>query len=790
MNVNLTPNARTVFEKRYSQRDKNGKPLETAENTMMRVATVVAARGDRYNLLAQDFLERRDEFYSMLCRLDFLPNSPTFTGAGTSLGQLAACFVLPISDDMGRNNDGLFSTLRDAVLIQQTGGGNGFSFGKIRPRGSSVGRSNGVATGPVGFIKAYDACFGVVAQGGVRRGANMAVLPVHHPDIEEFIECKATEGNITNFNVSVALTDDFMHAATSVGTNDFDLINPHDGTVAKTINAKDLLRKIATYAHRNGEPGCLFIDRANEDNPVPKLYKLEATNPCAEQWLGPYENCCLGSVNLANFVDGKDVAWDRLLATVRTATRFLDSVVDANKYVDGVPELEKQAKAIRRIGLGIMGLADMFIELGIEYGSDESVILASKLMEFIRYSAMVESVALAKEFGAFPEIENSIYAPHECKDLLNRMGKTGTLEWGMMADLVEAHGLRNGALTTVAPTGTISTVAGVEGYGCEPIFALGYIRNFNDNGTNKELRYLSPLFEKMISEAKENGEISELDADRALDMAANIGTIQDATWLPERLRKIFVTSGDITPIRHLRMQAALQQWIDNSISKTINAPAGTTVDDVLYIYSTAHGMGLKGVTVYVEGSREKVVLETKVTKDAKEAKPDALVPTPGVKEPRPRIVHGTTTKSETPLGPAYVTLNRDGSGNPFEVFVNVGRSGTETQANAEAIGRLASLALRIDTTDKDLRLANVIEQLSGIGGGSSVGFGINRVSSLPDGIAKALELSWIPGESGEAASDKLVPTRKAMGICPSCGQATMLRSEGCEKCVECGYAKC
>jgi ribonucleoside-diphosphate reductase alpha chain len=459
------------------------------------------------------------EFYHLLTHKSFFPNSPTFTGAGTPLGQLAACFVLPITDDMGRDSAGIFQTLRDAALIQQTGGGNGFGFSQLRPKGTLVKSSAGQATGPVGFLRVYDKAFGEIAQGGTRRGANMAVLRVDHPDIEEFITCKIDENAITNFNISVGITDAFMQA---VENDDlWELRFPDvsmkeykgfQGTleqaeaaglpikVYKTVKARELFNKIVHQAHHNGEPGVLFLDAANRSNPVPHLYQLEATNPCGEQFLGPYENCCLGSVNLAQaFGPEGTVDWEKLRLDVVLSTRFLDDVVEANAYVPAVPQLFVAAHNARRIGLGIMGLGDLMYHAGFRYGSPDGEEFASQVMEFVRYHCMLASVELAKERGAFPAIKGSIYDPDNLQwqppqplaPYKNSFGRP-QIDWELVVNGIRQHGIRNAAQTTIAPTGTIATVAGCEGYGCEPVFALAYIRHVNDNGKDLEAKLHKP----------------------------------------------------------------------------------------------------------------------------------------------------------------------------------------------------------------------------------------------------------------------------------------------------------
>jgi len=1145
--LQLAPNARIVLEKRYLRRGVDGKPIETPEEMFDRVARVVAEPDARYG---GDPQVTRDKFYDLLTTLRFFPNSPTFTGAGTPLGQLAACFVLPIADDMGRDPRGIFSTLRAAALIQQTGGGNGFSFSRLRPRGDRVSTSAGVATGPVGFLRVYDTAFGEVAQGGTRRGANMAVLRVDHPDIFDFIRCKTTEGTISNFNISVGITDAFMRAVEADG--DFDLVNPRDGSVWRTVRARELFNEIVKYAHHNGEPGVLFLDTANRANPVPHLYELEATNPCVtgetlvatprgwrradeiqvgdeictvlgvgrvqsvevnhnvpvfdvylsdgavvrataahqfhardsrtkffeprrvdqlkpgdwvrvyrsvvpnnpvppsgadltdreygflvgvlvgdgcytphalaknvvristhadeeewnqtlqrafarvgaqyvytytnqgsrsmmmdpkpgrviadwvkslpleparspakrlpdvyinsnrefliglldglfstdgsvdlqsnhpllrfhtsslelarqvrrillmfgvyaristtvrrrhdilgrwirndrpkydvtisgeslgrffeqirlshpgkqmrleeaalranftggnwaaqvvkiepagtatvydlyeprsdtwitegfvsrgcgEQWLGPYENCCLGSINLAQHITPDDkMDWAKLRDTVELSVHFLDNVVDANKYVPAIPELAEAAHRARRIGLGIMGLGDAMYRMGIRYGSRAGEDFAGQVMEFIRYHAMKKSIELARTRGAFPAIKGSIYDPENLKwtppkpiePFTHDWGRP-PLDWGEIVIAIRKYGIRNAAQTTVAPTGTIATVAGVESYGCEPVFALAYTRHVNDNGKDLELEYVSPLFERALMRAG----VDEATRQKIFARVRVTGTCQDIDLVPEEIRHTFVVASDITPEEHVRMQAALQAFVDNAISKTINFPETATVEDVARAYFLAWKLGCKGITVYRAGSREQVVLETKATAAKKVAASDSAL----VKKPRPRAVHGSTYEIATPLGKAYITVNRNGEGEPFEVFCNVGKAGSDTAAVSEAIGRLISLVLRLPSPMSPAeRLQEIVDQLSGIGGGRSLGFGARRVRSLPDGIAQALaeDLGQMRSETSEA---KQIPLFKVGDLCPECGQASFVNEEGCRKCYACGYSEC
>ncbi|MEW6285235.1 MAG: adenosylcobalamin-dependent ribonucleoside-diphosphate reductase [Chloroflexota bacterium] len=1290
--AHLTENARQVLMRRYVRRGEDGKPVETVEEMFWRVAWHVAKVEAQWG---DDVHARAVEYYHLLSSKKFFPNSPTFTGAGTPLGQLAACFVLPITDDMGRDSAGIFQTLRDAALIQQTGGGNGFSFSRLRPKGAMVHTSAGQATGPVGFLRVYDHAFGEIAQGGcllpetlvftnkgllrldeivdanlsgwqehrlsvptdegtkvsprgfnngiadvlrvhtreglsitgtpnhkvkvmtdagpqwkeiqdlvkgdwivvrlgehsgslqvlkkpaqkhgnqvmpnlpsildeelafflgylagdgfvaqgeddqrvgvsvahssylmeempamlnrlfginvhrmqkpndrsvtfvmdnravkeflhlnglgkkssrevsvprlirqspanivgaylrglfeadgtlthgyptlttsssrlarevstlliglgcpvhirtvsagldrwgdsetyqiritsniglrawrekigcdhrsrfvaayawesdlrressyvlpspkywlqpvldaitleqvdkrgrgrninfratephlrkqilrymrgdrnltrsgydllkaehpemfesapsvegfwfvevggveeagrsltldlevsdnhtylaygmvthnTRRGANMAVLRVDHPDVEEFITCKTDENSITNFNISVGITDAFMRAVKEDKEWELRFPDPKDakakgfnGTLEQAeaagvkiitygkVRARDIFDKIVKQAHHNGEPGVLFLDAANRSNPVPHLYPLEATNPCGEQWLGPYENCCLGSVNL-NEHCGPDgtVDWELLRKSVVTATRFLDDVVEANAYVPAVPQLKEAAHRARRIGLGIMGLADLMYHVGVRYGSREGQEFGSQVMEFVRYHAMLTSIELAKERGAFPAIEGSIYdmdnmtwtPPRSLIPYQHNWGRP-EVQWDAVVEGIKKHGIRNAAQTTVAPTGTIATVAGCEGYGCEPVFALAYIRHVNDNGKDLTLTYASPRFDEAL---KKLG-LGEEKRQEIVEQVMRQGTCQHIHELPRHIRDTFVVSSDVTAEEHVRMQAALQAFVDNSLSKTINFPEGATVDDVATAYMLAWELGCKGITVYVTGSRDKVVLETKATAEKKEApqtppqpasasKPE-LAPTffHDPKKPRPRALTGKTYSVETPVGKAFVTINENGGEQPFEAFINTAKAGSETAAVSEAIGRLISYILRMTSPIKPTdRLREVVRQLMGIGGGRSLGLGPNRVRSLPDGIGQVLDMylrekaGALPALEDKRSSpdegktnggshtieEEVLSQKMRIGdLCPECGEAAVVNEEGCRKCYACGFSEC
>jgi len=738
---------------------------------------------------------------------------------------------------MGRDGAGIFQTLRDAALIQQTGGGNGFSFSRLRPAGALVQSSAGQATGPVGFLRVYDHAFGEIAQGGTRRGANMGVLRVDHPDIEDFIACKTNENHITNFNISVGITDAFMQAVKEDAEWELRFPDVHDpkyreygkgtleqaeaaGVPIKTfakVKARELFQKIVEQAHHNGEPGVLFLDAANRENPVPHLYPLEATNPCGEQWLGPYENCCLGSVNL-NEHCGEDgtVDWESLRQSVVTATRFLDDVVEANAYVPAVPKLKEAAFRARRIGLGIMGLGDLMYHVGVRYGSEKGQEFGAQVMEFVRYHAMQASIDLATERGPFPAIQGSIYdiddlqwQPPQPLTPYQHNWSRPEIRWDAIESGIREHGIRNAAQTTVAPTGTIATVAGCEGYGCEPVFALAYIRHVNDNGKDLKLNYASPRFYEALKQAG-------LGVEKREELIAQVmseGSCQGIAEVPDDIRETFVVSADISAEEHVRMQSALQAFVDNSLSKTVNFPETATVDDVAQAYMLAWELGAKGITVYVTGSRDKVVLETKATAEKKVE----AAPAPNMwhdsKKPRPRALVGKTYNVDTPLGKAFITVNENGGDQPFEVFINTAKAGSETAAVSEAIGRMISYILRIASPVEPLnRLREVVRQLGGIGGGRSLGFGPNRVRSLPDGVGQVIDmylrekdgLADSPSEektngnggnshsksSAKESAHPIQHTLKIGDLCPECGEAAVVNEEGCRKCYACGFSEC
>jgi ribonucleoside-diphosphate reductase alpha chain len=1155
--INLTPNGETILKLRYLRKDVTGKVIETIPEMFWRVASGIV---EHYKS-PDEAMMWATAYYKLMTSRKFFPNSPTFTGAKTPLGQLAACFVMEITDDMGRDENGIFSTLRSAALVQQTGGGIGFSFSNLRPKGDCV-NTTGQASGPISFMKVYDTAFGAIAQGGVRRGACMAVLSVDHPDIEEFINCKSVEGTLSNFNISVALTDEFMKCVEN--DKPFDLINPRTKLVTKTCMARAIFQAIAAAAHRNGEPGILFIDTINKANPVPHLYKIQATNPCVpadtivmtlggpstvrsligrqftvpvglekhanstaqgffhtgtkpvsrlmtneghslvltedhpvlvqsgsvqtfiaagrltpgdkiklgdfgavawgdpliasredamawlvgmfigsgymadglcvlevgggrhlldlvaarirvlggessayrhqrvgwsnanlgieavqsvcleecvtqagfnphtkvfttdqfatnssafacafvrgmmdsdglvkgtdmgtsvhlpsatrphlemaqqlllqlginsvintvrqdldelvisetnvhtfanrigfddptklqllrgflcahgsfgtrrphteefvatfkmlepagtkdvydctipdvsmfpangilvhncgEQPLGPGESCCIGSINLAEFCANGKVDWIQLADVVHNSVRFLDDVIDANKFVPAVPKLQAAARLGRRIGLGIMGLADLCFHLRLGYGSPEMVTFVQRMMEFIHYHSMIASTWLAVERGPFPGIVGSIFDPANLRWLPPSAvspcstSLCPTVDWMVLYDAIRKCGVRNCAFNTIAPTGTIGSVAGCEGYGCEPAFALAYTRQVKQGDGTKELKYVSPLFNAALVALN----LPPKTHDRVLEAVDESGSCQGITVLPMELREYFVVSQDIRPAQHIAVQSALQQFVDSSISKTINMPPHTTVDDVWQAYMSAWHSKCKGLTIYVTGSRDKVVLATgsSTVRPAAVAVTTPIVPTSPrtsndhiviehpplattpfmVKRARPDILVGTTYRSPTPLGEAFITVNSTTDHEPFEVFLNVGKGGSDVAAVSEALGRLISLVLRMPSdTSPNARLRSVAEQLSGIGGRKMKRLGHRQITSLPDAISYVLD-QHTNGTSAEADQSLIASTSYLPGdLCKDCGNATLLHIEGCKKCSTCGYSEC
>src|SRR5467141_247867 len=806
--LDLSPNAVTVLERRYLVKDDHGQPVEQPEDLFWRVARTIAEPDASYGASRKAVETLAEAFFEVMATRVWMPNSPTLMNAGRPLGQLSACFVLPVDDALSNGKSGIYDTLRAMALVHQSGGGTGFGFSRLRPKNDVVRSTMGVASGPVSFMSLYDASTDVVKQGGTRRGANMGILRVDHPDILDFVTCKDDITKITNFNISVAVTDAFMRAVEA--GKEYELIHPRTKKVVGKLQAREVFDKIVHGAWKTGEPGVFFIDRANRYNPVPHLGGYEATNPCGEQPLLAYDVCNLGSINVGLFVRDGEVDWDRLATAVHLCTHFLDNVIDANKYP--LTEIDDLAKRIRRIGLGIMGWADLLVQLGLPYNSDEAVALGRKLMEFVDEEAKVASEKLAEQRGVFAEWERSIWGP----DATCARGPQGERVRPMRR-------LRNCNLTTVAPTGTISIIAGCSS-GIEPLFAVAFMRN--------QAGVLMPdVNEDFVAIARREGWYSE-DLMKQIAAAGHIHF--DA--VPAKWQRVFVTAHDVTPEWHIQMQAAFQDFTDSAISKTCNFPNAATEDDVEQIYRLAFRLGCKGVTVYRDGARENQVLSTGSTaKKVQEQGKDVLAEALGriaeletelgrtraqlhdveaenlqrrAKRSRPDLLKGSTRRVETPLGTMYVTITEDDKGQPFEVFISLGKAGGALMADVEAIGRLISLALR-----SGIPLTEIYRQLRGISSDRAVGLGPNKIMSVPDAIGIAIE-KWMQEKQGVqqdllessgttapaqaevvwGAGDAALraargPEQDFIGACPDCG-SQLAFIEGCAKCHVCGFSEC
>jgi ribonucleoside-diphosphate reductase alpha chain len=763
----ISENARTVLERRYLKKGMKGDPLETPEEMACRVAYNIAlAEGLYYGALPEVVLRWAEAFYAMMLRLDFLPNSPTLMNAGRELQQLSACFVLPVEDSM----ESIFEAVKNTALIHKSGGGTGFSFSRLRPHADVVRSTKGVSSGPISFMTVFDAATETIKQGGTRRGANMGILRVDHPDILDFITCKSQTNRLNNFNISVALTEEFMKAVES--GEEYSLVNPHSREVTRRLPAREVFERIVDSSWKNGEPGMIFIDRINRDNPTPRIGAIESTNPCGEQPLLPYESCNLGSINLANMLTTQDgharIDYDKLKATVQTAVRFLDDVIDMNNYP--LSEIRHMTVGNRKIGLGVMGFADMLIALEIPYDSDEALAMAQELMSFVQEESGAASCNLARERGPFPNYDVSVFP--------ERGGAKR----------------RNATTTTIAPTGTISIIAGVSS-GIEPIFALSYIRNVMDNDHLVEVH---PLFD---AEMRRRGLYS---VERMTELS-KVGTLRHMESIPEDVARVYVTAHDISPEAHLRMQAAFQKYTENAVSKTVNFPSDATRDDIRKVFVLAYRLGCKGVTVYRDKSRDEQVLNIGGVnaKAGAQAQVPESVPGPEpfvTPRPRPDTLIGVTKEIKTSCGKLYVTINRDEKG-IFEVFNQMGKAGGCAASQSEAIGRLASLALR-----SGVQPGMIVKQLKGISchlpswGGNG-----GKILSCADAVSKAIEWylenfeAMFPGfpkpvaEAAQPAAKKAsLPAGEeeiARGACPDCG-SQVERQEGCLKCRSCGFSEC
>ncbi len=740
-----------VLRERYLSRE-GGEVTETPEEMCWRVARAIAAAEVRFGRSPAAAAEVAAAFYDMMVDGYFLPNSPTLMNAGKGNQlQYSACYVLPVGDSM----EEIFDSVKAAAIIHQSGGGTGFAFSRLRPKNDFVRSTGGRASGPVSFLRVFNSATEAVKQGGTRRGANMGVLRVDHPDIVEFIECKL-DGGITNFNISVAATDAFMDALARGA--DYDLVNPRTGLVTGRLSAREIFERIVRAAWRTGDPGLVFIDRINASpaNPTPELGLIEATNPCGEQSLLPNDACNLGSVNVAKFAreggaPGSELDWDELERVVRLAVRFLDDVIEVNPYP--LPAIDAMVKANRRIGLGVMGWADLLFTLGIPYDGEQALDLAGRLMAFIEEKGHDQSAKLAEERGPFPYWSRSIY----------RSGRP----------------LRNSTVTTIAPTGTISMIAGCSS-GIEPVFALAFEHRVKGPDGERVLPFVSETFERL---GRRRGFYSEA----LMTEVARHGSLQGVAGVPDDARAVFKTAHEIDYAWHVRHQAAFQRHSDNGVSKTINLPREATTDDVANAYLLAWEEGCLGITVFRDGCKGSQVLTAGVREQAES---DLEVTERGVK-PRPHSLVGRTYRMETPIGTAFITVNDTESGDPFEVFVQVGKAGTDTMAVAEALGRLVSLALRLPSPlSAERRLEEVINQLSRIGGGHPTGFGAAKVLSLPDALARTLG-EHIGQPRREAASPGSAAGLRRVGdLCKECGQATVIYEEGCKKCLSCGYNEC
>jgi len=766
MELKLSENALKVLERRYLKKDENGKVIETPVEMFRRVASAIALADKHYGKSESQVQELMQSFYSIMASLEFLPNSPCLMNAGKDLAQLSACFTLPIDDSM----ESIFETLKVTSLIHKSGGGTGFSFSRLRPKNAVVKTTGGIASGPVSFMKVYDAATEAVKQGGTRRGANMGILRVDHPDILEFITCKENNKQITNFNISIAITDDFMKKLEK--GEDYDIIDPHTQKSVKRLSTKEVFDLIVKQAHKNGEPGVIFIDRINQYNPTPRLGKIESTNPCGEQPLLPYESCDLGSINLAAMYkktgSRNEIDWNRLKEVAHLTVHFLDNLIDVNKFP--LAQIEKATKLTRKIGLGIMGWATLLIRLNIPYNSDEAVALAEKVMSFILQEATNKSLELGRTKGVFPAFKGSIYDKRE-----------GALR------------VRNATLTTIAPTGTISIIAGPSSSGIEPLFAVSYYRNVMDND---KLVEVDPLFEEI---AKARGFYSR----ELMEKIAEKSSIQEIEGVPEDVKRVFVTSHDISPEWHVRMQAAFQKYVHNATSKTINFPHEARVEEVRKAYLLAYELNCKGITIYRDRSREEQVLNVGAQPASASKQEQALgdFKKEIAPRPRPEVIIGTTTKVSTGCGNLYVTINVDEEGRPFELFTQMGKAGGCAASQLEAIGRLVSLGFR-----SGIEVKSIIEQLRNIRCPSPSWERGQRIFSCADAIARVVEKRLVNNQivkvalestpiamkhshEDEGVASDLVSHADIVGVCPDCGGA-LRHEEGCQKCHACGYSKC
>ena len=773
--INLSSNAIKVLEKRYLKRDEEGVLLETPLEMFVRVARNIVTAEKNYGKTDEEIKEIERMFFDIMSDLDFLPNSPTLMNAGKELQQLAACFVLPVGDSMEK----IFEALKETALIQKSGGGVGYSFSSIRPRNDVVLSTKGVSSGPISFMTVFNAATDTIKQGGTRRGANMGILRVDHPDILDFISAKEDNSKLNNFNLSVGVTESFMRAVEN--NDDYDVVNPRTKAIATKYNAREIFKKIIYHAWKNGDPGIVFLDRLNRDNPTPHIGIIESTNPCGEQPLLPYEACNLGSINLAQMIMYEDevakVDYEKLKKTVHISVRFLDDVIDMSKYP--LDKIRKMVDGNRKVGLGIMGWADMLTVLGIPYNSEQALELAKEVMSFIQDESKIASRSLAEERGSFPNFKGSIY------------------------DTPEGYEIRNATTTTIAPTGTLSIIANCSS-GIEPIFALSFVKNVMDND---KLVEVNPYFEKA---AKQEGFFSE----ELMEEIARKGSIEDFESIPSYYKRVFVTAHEVTPIWHVRMQATFQGFVDNAVSKTVNFSNSATENDVEDVFMLAYRLGCKGITIYRDGSRESQVLQVEgnnkggikteskeedtkdtVAADKKsgesykvedsekdsEVKVDEIFFQNIKPRPRPDITKGMTRKySIGGCGKIYVTVNSDELG-ICEVFTSTGEEGCA--ALSEAVSRLISITLR-----SGIDLDSILKQIEGIRCITCIADENTHVLSCPDAIGKAIEF-YLKGSNKFDLNIAGGP--KSIMICPEEGCGGIMHPEGgCYVCRNCGYSKC
>lgn len=805
---NLSANAKYIAETRYSKKDEEGKCVETVKDIFWRVSSSVA-KGDSVFGANEEQVDRQAKsFYQLMAEQKFLPNTPCLVNAGRAKQQLSACFVLPIDDSM----ESILETMSNMAMIHKSGGGTGFSFSRLRPSGDYIKTSGGTTVGPVSFMQAYNDVTAQIKQGGVRRGANMGMLSIEHPDVLRFAVVKLDEWSLTNFNISLAVTNKFMERIESdkkfltddsipeevveeirlaeqgrdadkrlreietgvkklydwaVATKEgegYELINPRTGMVTMKLNAAKVFNLITRLAWQFGDPGLVFIDRMNESssNPVPALGRIEATNPCGEQPLLPYDACNLGSVNLARFVVGKDLDWQSLKETIATGVHFLDNVVEINEFP--VQKIRDMVSKTRRIGVGVMGFADALFKLGVKYDSEEGIAWAEKIMKFVTESAKEATCDLAVTRGTFPAWDVSVFANTSYKP-------------------------RNMALTTIAPTGTISMLADTSS-GIEPVFSLGYQKNTVEG---KTLYSVSPV---LVEELKKRGNYSEELIEK---IVKNGGILKGLEEIPEELKSIFITALEIDPEWHIRIQAAFQKYTDNAVSKTINLPEEATVDDVRKAYIKSYSLGTKGITIYRTGSRSFEPM-SKVKEKEKEIVEEKVAVQFPKKKATPVMARGVRLKKKCDLGSVYTSIFYEPGDGPVEIFVTLGKSGGFMAGSAEMTGRLASLALKYGAS-----LDEIAEEMVGISCGQKVGLGPGTVLSMYDAVGKSLleisrgeQLNMFAGEKETIDTTALEEIRtkhadlesKTMS-CPDCG-SPLRAEEGCFKCTNqfCGYSKC